>query len=131
MDRVWRRQLATRGRRLAVSERIRKIIADSRADERCQNLYEGYKEEAVRSLAHLENPSLKGLLRRVVAKIFNDLQVKGRAASIEKRRSRRLNHRSAPVGIVRNLPRVDGSARDPCDSGRRPALPRRVAARTA
>jgi hypothetical protein len=68
-----------------VSGRIRKIITDSRADERCQNLYEGYKEEAVRSLMYLENPSLKGLLRRVVAKIFNDLQVKGWCSEFEKK----------------------------------------------
>ena len=85
MDRVWRRQLAGEGTRLEVSSRIRKIITDSRADERCQNLYEGYKEEAVRSLTYLENPSLKGLLRRVVTKIFNDLQVKGWCSEFEKR----------------------------------------------
>jgi geranylgeranyl diphosphate synthase type II len=85
MDRVWRRDLSDAGSPIEVSERIRKIITDSRADERCQNLYEGYKEEAVRSLAYLENPSLKGLLRRVVAKIFNDLQVKGWCSEFERR----------------------------------------------
>jgi hypothetical protein len=60
-----------------VSSRVRTVITTSRADERCQSLYESYKEEAIRSLTHLENPSLKGLLRRVVTKIFNDLEVKG------------------------------------------------------
>ncbi len=77
MDRVWRRQLADEGTPIEISDRIRKLITDSRADERCQNLYEGYKEEAIRSLVRLDNPSLKGLLRRVVSKIFNDLEVKG------------------------------------------------------
>ena len=42
-----------------------------------RKLYESYKEEDVRSLVQLENPSLKGLLRRVITKIFNDLEVKG------------------------------------------------------
>jgi hypothetical protein len=38
---------------------------------------ERYKEEAIRSLAELENASLKGLLRRVLGKIFNDTEIKG------------------------------------------------------
>jgi geranylgeranyl pyrophosphate synthase len=74
MDAVWRRQVSGNG---DVSSRVRQVITTSRADERCQSLYESYKEEAIRSLTHLENPSLKGLLRRVVTKIFNDLEVKG------------------------------------------------------
>ncbi len=85
MDRVWRRQLDGTGSRAELSDRIRKIITGSRSDERCQNLYEGYKEEAIRSLMYLENPSLKGLLRRVVSKIFNDLQVKGWCSEFEKK----------------------------------------------
>jgi hypothetical protein len=40
-------------------------------------LYETYKEEAIRSLRDLENPNLKGLLRRVIGKIFNDTEIKG------------------------------------------------------
>ncbi len=31
----------------------------------------------MRSLAELENANLKGLLRRVMGKIFNDLEIKG------------------------------------------------------
>lgn len=77
MDRVWRRQLDGAGTPIEISDRIRQIVTDSRSDERCQNLYEGYKEEAIKTLTYLENASLKGLLRRVMSKIFNDLQVKG------------------------------------------------------
>jgi geranylgeranyl pyrophosphate synthase len=47
------------------------------ADERARTLLETYKEEAVRCLGDLENPNLKGLLRRVLGKIFNDVQIKG------------------------------------------------------
>jgi geranylgeranyl pyrophosphate synthase len=56
-----------------------------KVQERCESLLQGYKEEAIRSLAELENPSLKGLLRRVVGKIFNDLEVKGWCSEFEAR----------------------------------------------
>ena len=36
-----------------------------------------YKEAAIRSLASLDNENLKGLLRRVIGKVFNDLEIKG------------------------------------------------------
>lgn len=47
------------------------------ADERARTLLETYKEEAIRCLGRLENPNLKGLLRRVLGKIFNDVEIKG------------------------------------------------------
>jgi len=56
---------------------VARAIETTDAGERCRNLLEAYKEEAVRALAAVDNPSLKGLLRRVVAKIFNELEVKG------------------------------------------------------
>jgi hypothetical protein len=40
-------------------------------------LLESYKEQAIRSLQPVENANLKGLLRRVIGKIFNDLEIKG------------------------------------------------------
>jgi len=40
-------------------------------------LLETYKEEAIRSLRDVENANLKGLLRRVIGKIFNDTEIKG------------------------------------------------------
>src|SRR5690606_23970366 len=45
-----------------VAEWVRQL----KADERCRHLLESYKEEAIRSLAALEHPSLKGLLRRTL-----------------------------------------------------------------
>jgi len=53
-------------------------------EARCKELLEGYKEEAVRSLADLENASLKGLLRRVVGKIFQ-VEIKGWCSEFETR----------------------------------------------
>ena len=56
---------------------VRAACAEAGALERCQDLLERYKEEAIRSLGDLENASLKGLLRRVLGKIFNDTEIKG------------------------------------------------------
>ena len=58
-------------------DKIRKLAHEVDADEKCLLLLETYKEAAVRSLADLENANLKGLLRRVMGKIFNDLEIKG------------------------------------------------------
>jgi len=56
---------------------IEALYTNLKADERCRTLLETYKEEAIRSLRDLENPNLKGLLRRVIGKIFNDVEIKG------------------------------------------------------
>jgi geranylgeranyl pyrophosphate synthase len=56
---------------------VEQLYRDMKADERCTDLLERYKEEAIQSLRELENASLKGLLRRVLGKIFNDTEIKG------------------------------------------------------
>jgi geranylgeranyl pyrophosphate synthase len=53
------------------------LYRELKADERARTLLETYKEQAIRSLAGLENPNLKGLLRRTIGKIFNDAEIKG------------------------------------------------------
>ncbi len=57
--------------------KIRTLAHELEADDKCMLLLETYKEQAVRSLAELDNANLKGLLRRVMGKIFNDLEIKG------------------------------------------------------
>tara|TARA_R110002096_G_scaffold433224_1_gene651576 strand:- start:8578 stop:10374 length:1797 start_codon:yes stop_codon:yes gene_type:complete len=57
--------------------RVRQLVHDVEADEKCLLMLETYKETAIRGLAEVENHNLKGLLRRVVGKIFNDLEIKG------------------------------------------------------
>jgi len=57
--------------------KIRNLAHELEADEKCLLLLETYKDAAVRSLSQLENQNLKGLLRRVMGKIFNDLEIKG------------------------------------------------------
>jgi geranylgeranyl pyrophosphate synthase len=78
---AWLRQATTPEARDAILGALGAL----KVQERCESLLQGYKEEAIRSLAELENPSLKGLLRRVVGKIFNDLEVKGWCSEFEAR----------------------------------------------
>jgi geranylgeranyl pyrophosphate synthase len=53
------------------------LYRELKADQRAHSLLETYKQEAIRSLRDLENPNLKGLLRRVIGKIFNEPEIKG------------------------------------------------------
>jgi geranylgeranyl diphosphate synthase, type II len=78
---AWRQLAASDADRAAVLA----ALAELNVQERCDGLLQGYKEEAIRALADIENPSLKGLLRRVVGKIFNDLEVKGWCGEFEAR----------------------------------------------
>jgi geranylgeranyl diphosphate synthase type II len=72
----------------ATPERLRAAIVAAKADEKAALLLESYKEQAVRSLDRLTDPSLKGLLRRVLAKIFNELQFEGYCREQEAKASR-------------------------------------------
>lgn len=95
MEDVWRRKIAMSPES---THRIRQLISKSRSDERCESLYEAYKDQAIRSLMPLENASLKGLLRRVMSKIFNDLQVKGWCSAHEAEQAGR-KATPQPVGV--------------------------------
>ena len=61
----------------ATPENVLRAIRDSKADEKAGLLLEGYKEQAVKSLEGLDDPTLKGLLRRVLGKIFDELRFEG------------------------------------------------------
>lgn len=78
LARAWRRDAGADPAAVGVS------VAALEADERCRALLDSYKEEAVRSLVELENASLKGLLRRVVGKIFS-IEVRGWCSEFETR----------------------------------------------
>jgi geranylgeranyl pyrophosphate synthase len=73
LDSFWRRAP------LAGSSpaQVEQMYTELKADERARVLLETYKEEAIRSLREVENANLKGLLRRVIGKIFNDTEIKG------------------------------------------------------
>jgi geranylgeranyl pyrophosphate synthase len=64
---------------------IRQWALDSGAHEKAMTLLESYKEAAIRSLQEVELPNLKGLLRRVIGKIFNELEIKGWCREFEQK----------------------------------------------
>ncbi|MDQ3624193.1 MAG: polyprenyl synthetase family protein [Verrucomicrobiota bacterium] len=80
-------QLEAHWRRLTESSaaEIEALYGEVGAIDRCRDLLERYKEEAIRTLQEVENPNLKGLLRRVIGKIFNDTEIKGWCKEFEER----------------------------------------------
>jgi geranylgeranyl diphosphate synthase type II len=74
---------------------IRQWAEETGAYEKATVLLESYKEAAIRSLADLEQPNLKGLLRRVIGKIFNELEIKGWCREIEQENSKATAERRA------------------------------------
>ncbi len=78
---IWTQEL--RGAKAA--QAFAELSSELKVTERTTELMMAYKEEAIRSLADLKNASLKGLLRRVVGKIFNDLEIKGWCSEFEAR----------------------------------------------
>ena len=76
---VWRRQMPE-----GISfQKVEGWYDDLKAVKRAEDLQLTYKELAIRSLTDLENSNLKGLLRRVIGKIFNDTVVKGWCSEIQ------------------------------------------------
>lgn len=58
-------------------EQVRQMIATPQVELVAMRLTEAYKAQAIGSLIALKNANLKGLLRRVMAKIFNDFEIMG------------------------------------------------------
>ena len=79
VQRFWTREAAADD-----SVALAQILTDLKIEDRCRGLLEAYKEEAVRSLAAIEHSSLKGLLRRVIGKIFS-VEIKGWCSEFETR----------------------------------------------
>lgn len=69
----------------SIANELDELLDESKILERVERLKESYKEQAIQSLKTLPNLSLKGLLRRVIGKIFNDIQIKGWCSEFEAR----------------------------------------------
>ena len=67
-----------RGGRASADDRaaFRALLGELDVETRARALLEAYKEQAVRTLPALQNASLKGLLRRVIGKVFR-VEIKG------------------------------------------------------
>jgi len=72
----------------------RKLLGDLAVEDRARALLEAYKEQAIRTLPALQNASLKGLLRRVVGKVFR-VEIKGWCSEFEAR-----DAASRPAGAI-------------------------------
>jgi hypothetical protein len=77
--RAWRRECTD-----AELQQVKRLYGEHEVKQRCQVLLESYKEQSVRELAQLQNASLKGLLRRVISKMFS-IEVKGWCSESEAR----------------------------------------------
>jgi geranylgeranyl pyrophosphate synthase len=79
--RLWRRDAEAAVDRADLLARMEALGVATR----CRELLEAYKEEAIRTLWNLDGANLKGLLRRVIGKIFNDTQIQGWCNEFEAR----------------------------------------------
>ncbi|HZE99130.1 MAG TPA: polyprenyl synthetase family protein [Planctomycetota bacterium] len=68
-----------------VNGAVHAVFKSSKAVEKAEELLEAYKEDAIRSLRFLSGPTLKGLLRRVVGKIFGEHLIEGYCSEFEAR----------------------------------------------
>jgi len=92
VERAWRRNCTEEELRS-----IGQLMEEYEIPHRCRVLQESYKEQALRTLAELKSSSLKGLLRRVVSKIFS-LEVKGWCSESETRDGTSGESRSETAG---------------------------------
>jgi geranylgeranyl diphosphate synthase type II len=80
LEQVWRRTVTDE----ETFTEVRRIVTEIGAEERCRGLLDAYKEQAIRALPELEEASLKGLLRRVIGKVFS-VEIKGWCREFEAR----------------------------------------------
>ena len=75
-----------RGGRANASDRasFRALLTELGVEDRARALLEAYKEQAIRTLPGLQDASLKGLLRRVIGKVFR-VEIKGWCSEFETR----------------------------------------------
>ncbi|MBX3178432.1 MAG: polyprenyl synthetase family protein [Candidatus Hydrogenedentes bacterium] len=96
--RLWRGEIPYAD----VREEVREILEDRGVLEKADDLLAAYKEEAIRSLRFIPNATLKGLLRRVVGKMFSEQLIEGYCSEFEARNatSRAAGPESAPGSVA-------------------------------
>jgi len=78
---LWRRE----ARYEDVKDEVARILVERSVIEKAEELRNAYEEQAIRSLRILDNATLKGLLRRVVGKIFPRTLIEGYCSEFEAR----------------------------------------------
>ncbi len=66
-------------------EELRRIAEQYGVLDKAEDLLAAYREDAVRSLRFLSSPTLKGLMRRIVGKIFGETLIEGYCGEFETR----------------------------------------------
>jgi geranylgeranyl pyrophosphate synthase len=66
-------------------EDVHRIANECGVLDKTDDLLEAYKEESIRSLRFLSSPTLKGLMRRIVGKIFGEKLIEGYCSEFETR----------------------------------------------
>lgn len=84
-----------------VRDEVRRLLEERGVLGKAEELLDAYKEEAVRSLRFLPNATLKGLLRRVVGKIFNEQLIEGYCSEFEARNATSRAAGAHPAGASR------------------------------
>ena len=90
IERIWRREADSD----KLAEQVQTILREGEVIEKARELRNAYEEQAIRSLRFLKNPTLKGLLRRVVGKIFPRTIIEGYCSEFETRNASSRETRS-------------------------------------
>ena len=64
---------------------VHRIVKERGVLSKAEDLLAAYKEDAIRSLRFLSSPTLKGLMRRIVSKIFGETLIEGYCSEFEAR----------------------------------------------
>ena len=94
LESIWRGQVESDNGR----EKIASIFAKLKVEQAAINLMESHKSRAIGALGRLKNAALKGLLRRVVGKIFDDIEVMGCCNEYKAGHARSLEPGEAAAG---------------------------------
>ncbi len=81
VESLWRGQSSFTN----AAERVRSLLHENGVVAKAEELRDAYKEQAVRTLQSLENPTLKGMLRRVVGKVFGEQLIESYCREFEAR----------------------------------------------
>ncbi|MCD6393747.1 MAG: hypothetical protein J7M40_09585, partial [Planctomycetes bacterium] len=73
----------------SVLGRMQEVFIEQGILRAASDMMELYKSRALSCLGQLTNPDLKGLLRRVISKIFNEIDVMGCCNDYKARHDRR------------------------------------------
>ena len=95
IEALWRREISFED----VRAEVEALLEDREVVKKTRELRDAYKAQAISSLRALTNPSLKGLLRRVIGKIFGDeLLIEGYCSDFETRNAAGGAPGDAPSG---------------------------------